>query len=151
MSRMRLFCSWLIELHVIALFFAFALLVLGGTISGHFALADVRDAFAFTLGILSFFWLFGFAEATLIARITLSGRLVTVYPILASVIFCVHLEIMNRMVQNGGFPQHTLWRMRIAGVITVFLTTAISTWLQKRYWIFTWRFGARPDHGVPRS
>jgi hypothetical protein len=148
---MRLFCSWLIELHVIAVVYAFVLLALDREISGHLAFADVRDAFAFTLGILSFFWIFGFGEVTLIARMALSGRLVALYPILASLIFLAHLEVMNRMVRNGGFPQHTLWKMRIAGVTIVFLITATSTWLQRRYWIVTWGYGARPNHGVPGS
>ena len=117
------FSAWLVEMLAESSAFSIVLLVMS-----HVSWPiTARDIAAIMTETLTFFCVSGYAVSTLVMRLALHGRWSRVYPVIASLLFLVHFEVMNLLVPDGLMDTHNRFVFRVIGsAVVLVVATAIS-------------------------
>jgi len=121
------FSAWLVEMFAEALSFSIVAIVMS-----HAGFPTVRDIAALTVAALTCFGISGYVITTLVMRLALHGRWPHRYPVIASLLFLAHFEVMNLLVPGGllGNRNRLVFRVIGSGVVLV-VATAISLVLER--------------------
>ena len=115
---------WFVETSSEAVLLGLVLTVL----FGHDAHAFFRDLAIYSSGIILLFVTTGYVLSTMVVRAVWRGRTLWSYPVIATVLFLIHFEIMN-VVLGGAFEPPARVRIRAAGACIVFACTLAGTFI----------------------
>jgi hypothetical protein len=132
---------WFIEMASEILLFGAVLTIL----LGHDQNAFAKDLLIYSSGISLLFFTTGYFLSTIVVRAIWRGRAVWPYPVMATVLFFIHFEIMN-VGLRGAFEPADRLRIRAIGACIVFTCTFAGSIILRK-----WALAHRKSADVPNG
>jgi hypothetical protein len=127
MLILKRLAAWFIETSSEVFLLGLVLTVL----AGYDQHAFLKDLSIYSSGIVLLSFTTGYLLSTVIARIFWRGRTLWSYPVIATVLFFIHFEIMNTGL-GGAFEPSTRLRVRATGACIVFACTLAGTFALRK-------------------
>jgi hypothetical protein len=119
---------WLLETSCEALLLSLFLIVLYGYDQHAFG----RALLAFANGVALLFFTTGYLLTTAIVRAVWRSQRLWLYPVIATVVFLIHFEILNVGI-GGAFEPPERLRIRLAGACVLFACTFAGGWILRKW------------------
>ena len=94
--------------------------------------ALIRDSLIYSFDVTVLSFTTGYLATTLVARALWRGKLIWWYPVIASTLFLIHFEIMNRSF-GWVFESRDMQVIRAVGVCIAFACTFAGTFVLRRW------------------